>query len=61
MQALLSRLPDADTFHRHRGKIAGLAAGILVPIVVVLFFHVLYTGYGIGETPVPPVPIYPNF
>jgi hypothetical protein len=32
-----------------------------VPIVLVLFFQVLYTGYGIGETPVPPVPIYPNF
>jgi uncharacterized membrane protein YkvI len=61
MQAILSRLPDSDSFHRNRGKIAGFAAGVVVPIVVVLFFQVLYTGYGIGETPVPPAPIYPNF
>jgi hypothetical protein len=61
MQALLSRLPDADSFHRHRGKIAGFAAGIIVPIVAALFFQVVYTGHGIGETVVPPTPIYPNF
>jgi hypothetical protein len=61
MQAILARLPDADTFHRHRGKIAGFAVGVLVPIVLILLFQVIYTGHGIGETVVPPAPIYPNF
>ena len=61
MQAILSRLPDADSFHRHRGKIAGFAAGIIVPIVAALFFQVVYTGHGIGETVERPAPIYPNF
>lgn len=61
MQAILARLPDADTFHRHRAKIAGFAAGVVVPIVLVLLFQVIYSGYGISETPVLPPPVYPNF
>jgi hypothetical protein len=61
MQAILDRLPDTDSFYRHRAKIAGFAAGVVVPIVVVLLFQVIYTGYGIGETPILPPPVYPNF
>ena len=61
MQAILARLPDADAFRRNRAKIAGFAAGILVPVILVLLFQVIYTGHGIGETPVPHPPVYPNF
>jgi hypothetical protein len=61
MQAILARLPDPDSFRRHRGKIAGFAAGLVVPVVLALLFQVIYTGYGIGETPVLPQPVYPNF
>jgi hypothetical protein len=61
MQAILARLPDSESFRRNRGKIAGFAAGVVVPILVVLLFQVIYTGHGIAETPVPPPPVYPNF
>lgn len=58
----LSRLvPTAEDLDRHKGKIAGFIAGVAVPLVLVALFTVLYTGYGLSETPVRPAPIYPNF
>jgi hypothetical protein len=61
MRRLARLLPTAEGFERNKAKIAGFAAGVVVPLVVVALFTVLYTGHGLSETPVPLPPIYPNF
>lgn len=61
MDAILRRLPSQSTLHRHRGKIAGLACGVIGTLLAAGLISVSYTGYGIGVTPPPPPVIYPNF
>ena len=61
MRRLARLLPTAEGLDRNKAKIAGFAAGIVVPLVLVALFTVIYTGHGLGETPVPLPPIYPNF
>jgi hypothetical protein len=61
MRRIARLLPTAEGIDRNKAKIAGFAAGIVGPLVLVALFTVLYTGYGLGETPVPLPPIYPNF
>lgn len=61
MHALLARLPSAADLRRASPKIAGFLLGVVIPLVLVVFFQVLYTGYGIGETPGTIAPVYPNF
>ena len=61
MQAVLSRLPDGDWLYRNRGAILGFLAGVLVPLAVTAFFTVIYTGYGLWETPPRPPVVYPNW
>ncbi|NNF25052.1 MAG: hypothetical protein HKN63_09655 [Rhodobacteraceae bacterium] len=60
MQAILSRLPSADSLHANRAKLAGLAAGIVGTLVLTTFAQVLYTGQGIGEDPAPAPVVYPK-
>jgi len=61
MQAILRRIPTAEDLSRNSAKIGGFAAGALGTLVIVLFFQVLYTGYGLSEDPTPAPVIYPNF
>ena len=61
MQAILRRFPSQDDLERNRFKSAGVAAGVVVPLVVAAFFHVTLTGYGLSEEPTPPPVIYPNW
>ncbi len=60
MQALLRRIPTAEQIDRNKSKIAGFTAGLVVPIVAVLFVHAVRTGEGLYEPPREPVVIYPN-
>ena len=61
MQGLTRRLPDAAWLRRNRGAILGLLAGIIVPLVLVAFFTVIYTGHGLWETPPAPPLVYPDW
>jgi hypothetical protein len=61
MRRLANLLPTAEGIARNRAKIAGFAAGVVGPLLVVALFIVIYTGHGILEQPVPLPPIYPNF
>ena len=61
MRRLARLLPTAEGLDRNKAKIAGFVAGVVVPLVLVALFTVIYTGHGLGETPVPVPPIYPNF
>lgn len=61
MQAILHRFPTSEDLQRNQAKIAGFAAGLVVPLVVAAFFHVTFTGYGLSEDPTPPPVIYPNW
>ncbi|MDU8943216.1 hypothetical protein [Ovoidimarina sediminis] len=60
MQAILRRLPTSEQIERNKAKLAGFAAGIVVPIVAVLFFDAVRTGEGLYQPPSEPVVIYPN-
>jgi hypothetical protein len=61
MRRIARLLPTADGIARNSAKIGGFAAGVVGPLVLVGFFMVLYTGYGLSEIPEPPPVIYPNF
>ena len=64
MDAIMRRLPipTAEGLDRNKAKIAGFAAGLLLPLVVVSVFLVGYSGYGLSETPTQPAaPVYPNW
>ena len=60
MEAILRRMPTSEQIDRNKAKLAGFAAGIVVPIVAVLFFDAVRTGEGVFYTPSDPVVIYPN-
>lgn len=61
MRRLARLVPTADGLDRNKAKIAGFVAGVVGPLVLVALFTVIYTGYGLSETPVSRPPIYPNF
>ncbi|MEM9972756.1 MAG: hypothetical protein AAF771_01150 [Pseudomonadota bacterium] len=61
MQAIMRRFPSSDDLQRNKGKLAGFAAGVIVPLIIVALFQVAYTGYGLSEDPTPATVIYPNF
>ena len=53
-------MPTSEQIERNKAKLAGFAAGIVVPIVAVLFFDAVRTGEGLYQPPSEPVVIYPN-
>ena len=61
MRRLSRLLPTAEGIDRNKAKIAGFAAGVVGPLMLVALFTVIYTGHGLWDSPPPVPPIYPNF
>ena len=56
------RLPDASGWwDRNKVKVAGFAAGMVLPIVISALVVVTYRGYGWGENPPQIAPVYTSF
>jgi hypothetical protein len=61
MRRLARLVPTAEGIARNKAKIAGFAAGVVGPLLLVALFTVIYTGHGLFVQPQPLPPIYPNF
>ena len=54
--------PDVSGwFERNKVKLAGFAAGVVLPIVVTALVTVTYRGYGLGEDVPQITPVYTMF
>jgi hypothetical protein len=60
MPAFAMRLPDAAWFHRHRGKFAGFAFGLLTPLVLAGMVSAVFTG-GLSDQPALAPSVYFQF
>jgi hypothetical protein len=63
MRRLARLLPTSEGIARNRAKIAGFAAGIVLPLIVAGLGIVAYTGQGLSETGTRASAeiVYPNF